>query len=238
MPLLDGAETAFAGGGRSTTCATPHPASGLASWYSQLWLLSWGFALSVLSGLLYGTQSETRAVCLFRECLWRSILIKPDLRNMLHTAQDMDLLRQDTLVAGASAGSLIAACSKSGLSLEAVLEACLELTTDCRVNGTRFRWVSQSQPKRSVRLCFPHLYIVLCIPQHNIVDSQLSGIASAQGRRVYRSVCTVETLPSAAAQTLGTVSATLCTCVPIGKQAHRPLLRPMLHPIAKILQSS
>ena len=44
-----------------------------------------------------------------------------------------------TPLAGASAGSLIAACYHSGLSTETVTEACLVLADDCRVNGTRGR---------------------------------------------------------------------------------------------------
>lgn len=44
-----------------------------------------------------------------------------------------------TPLAGASAGSLIAACHHSGLTPQTVTEACLVLADDCRVNGTRGR---------------------------------------------------------------------------------------------------
>lgn len=53
--------------------------------------------------------------------------------------QDAGLLTEETKLGGASAGSLIAACIKSGMSLDEVTEQCLRLMHDCRVNGTRFR---------------------------------------------------------------------------------------------------
>ena len=51
----------------------------------------------------------------------------------------MNVIRDDTPLAGASAGSLIAACSRSGLSMATIIDACWELCADCRDNGTRFR---------------------------------------------------------------------------------------------------
>ncbi|PNH12778.1 Patatin-like phospholipase domain-containing protein 3 [Tetrabaena socialis] len=51
----------------------------------------------------------------------------------------MDVLRPETPVAGASAGSIIAVCAKSGLSEEKLLEAFLDLAQDCRAGGTRGR---------------------------------------------------------------------------------------------------
>jgi predicted acylesterase/phospholipase RssA len=45
------------------------------------------------------------------------------------------VLRDETPVAGASAGSLIAAVSKMGLSDEQLLEATLELAAECRWVG-------------------------------------------------------------------------------------------------------
>jgi hypothetical protein len=45
----------------------------------------------------------------------------------------------DTPLAGASAGSLIAACARSGLSMAEVLDACYVLADDCRSKGTRAR---------------------------------------------------------------------------------------------------
>lgn len=52
---------------------------------------------------------------------------------------ELGLLNANTPVAGASAGALIAATSKSGLSEADLVEATLMLARDCRQNGTRFR---------------------------------------------------------------------------------------------------
>jgi hypothetical protein len=43
------------------------------------------------------------------------------------------------LPSGASAGSLIVACAKSGLPMSSILDASYVLAADCRDNGTRFR---------------------------------------------------------------------------------------------------
>jgi len=48
-------------------------------------------------------------------------------------------MSERTKLAGASAGSLIAACVNSGLSMDTVTELCEELMEDCRVHGTRGR---------------------------------------------------------------------------------------------------
>jgi predicted acylesterase/phospholipase RssA len=47
--------------------------------------------------------------------------------------------RAATPLAGASAGSIIVACLRSGLSDERVTDACLSLAADCRSGGTRTR---------------------------------------------------------------------------------------------------
>ena len=52
---------------------------------------------------------------------------------------DGGLLTTATPLAGASAGSLIAACIKSGMPFDEIIEHCLRLMHDCRVNGTRGR---------------------------------------------------------------------------------------------------
>ena len=48
-------------------------------------------------------------------------------------------MSERTRLAGASAGSLIAACVNSGLSMDVVLSKCQALMEDCRVHGTRGR---------------------------------------------------------------------------------------------------
>lgn len=52
---------------------------------------------------------------------------------------DGGLLTADTRLGGASAGSLIAACIKSGMPFDEIIEHCLRLMHDCRTNGTRGR---------------------------------------------------------------------------------------------------
>ena len=49
------------------------------------------------------------------------------------------VMTPETPVAGASAGSLIAACHHAGLTEKQVTEACWVLCDDCRRNGTRGR---------------------------------------------------------------------------------------------------
>ncbi|GFR44047.1 hypothetical protein Agub_g5207 [Astrephomene gubernaculifera] len=53
--------------------------------------------------------------------------------------QALGVLRPETPVAGASAGSIIAVCCKSGLSEEQLVTALLDLAQDCRTGGTRTR---------------------------------------------------------------------------------------------------
>ena len=52
---------------------------------------------------------------------------------------DTGYLSEDTKLGGASAGSLIAACVNSGLSMDIVHDKCLLLMKDCRENGSRGR---------------------------------------------------------------------------------------------------
>ncbi|KXZ51255.1 hypothetical protein GPECTOR_13g742 [Gonium pectorale] len=53
--------------------------------------------------------------------------------------RDAGVLRPETPVAGASAGSIVAVCTKSGLSEEQLMNAFLDLARDCRAGGTRTR---------------------------------------------------------------------------------------------------
>lgn len=53
--------------------------------------------------------------------------------------QDLGLITPSTPLAGASAGSLIAACVAAGLPRDEVEGACLALADDCREGGTRGR---------------------------------------------------------------------------------------------------
>ena len=53
---------------------------------------------------------------------------------------DLDLIKpESTPLAGASAGSLIAACVAAGLPPPEIEGACLALAEDCRTGGTRGR---------------------------------------------------------------------------------------------------
>ncbi|GIL84316.1 hypothetical protein Vretifemale_13016 [Volvox reticuliferus] len=59
--------------------------------------------------------------------------------------QAMNVLRPETPVAGASAGSIVAVCTKSGLSEQQLLDAFVDLSRDCRQGGTRTRLKSVLQ---------------------------------------------------------------------------------------------
>ncbi|GAX72636.1 hypothetical protein CEUSTIGMA_g92.t1 [Chlamydomonas eustigma] len=58
---------------------------------------------------------------------------------MLSLRDELNVLKPETPVAGASAGSLVAATAKSGISEGDLMQATLQLARDCRDNGTRFR---------------------------------------------------------------------------------------------------
>lgn len=66
-------------------------------------------------------------------------LLFPYLLGVVSELEDLGIVQPDTKLAGASAGSLVVACHRSGLSNEQLLDACLQLADDCRKNGTRFR---------------------------------------------------------------------------------------------------
>eukprot|EP00878_Enallax_costatus_P027271 GHUV01029338.1.p1 GENE.GHUV01029338.1~~GHUV01029338.1.p1 ORF type:complete len:215 (+),score=40.18 GHUV01029338.1:275-919(+) len=66
-------------------------------------------------------------------------LLFPYYLGVAEQLQQMNVLQPHTQLAGASAGSLIVACIKSGLPLSAIQDACFQLAKDCRNNGTRHR---------------------------------------------------------------------------------------------------
>lgn len=59
--------------------------------------------------------------------------------GVVYGLHDLGIVTRETKLAGASAGSLIAACYHSGLPEDLVTEACFTLAKDCRENGTRGR---------------------------------------------------------------------------------------------------
>eukprot|EP00775_Hariotina_reticulata_P004363 gene4363-4616_t len=66
-------------------------------------------------------------------------LLFPYYLGVADQLQQLGVLQPDTRLSGASAGSLIAACLKSGLPLSTIQAACFELARDCRTKGTRHR---------------------------------------------------------------------------------------------------
>lgn len=66
-------------------------------------------------------------------------LLFPFYCGVVDELSEMGILQEDTKMAGASAGSLIVACARSGLPMSTILEACYALADDCRANGTRLR---------------------------------------------------------------------------------------------------
>jgi len=69
---------------------------------------------------------------------------------------DAGLLTEETKLGGASAGSLIAACVKSGMPLDEITEQCLRLMHDCRVSGTRGRLGVCAAPRHYYHCSFSH----------------------------------------------------------------------------------
>lgn len=53
--------------------------------------------------------------------------------------RDANILTDTTQLAGASAGSLVSACIKSGMTLDQITDLCLKMMHDLRTNGTRGR---------------------------------------------------------------------------------------------------
>ena len=87
-----------------------------------------------------------------------------------------------TPLAGASAGSLIAACYHSGLSTETVTEACLVLADDCRVNGTRGRlgdvlstFLHDLLPDDAHERCRDKTFVRLPFNTHAMLQTALCG---------------------------------------------------------------
>ncbi|WIA13841.1 hypothetical protein OEZ85_002415 [Tetradesmus obliquus] len=66
-------------------------------------------------------------------------LLFPYYLGVAEELQRLGVMTPDSQLAGASAGSLIVACLKSGLPLATITEACFQLADDCRRNGTRHR---------------------------------------------------------------------------------------------------
>ncbi|KAK9909103.1 hypothetical protein WJX75_007198 [Coccomyxa subellipsoidea] len=66
-------------------------------------------------------------------------LLFPYYLGIVQTLSELNVITDATPLAGASAGSLIAACHHSGLPREQIKEACFVLADDCRRNGTRGR---------------------------------------------------------------------------------------------------
>jgi hypothetical protein len=63
--------------------------------------------------------------------------------------QRLRILQPDSQLAGASAGSLIVACLKSGLPLPTIQEACFQLADDCRCvcKAAYLQLLQQQQPQ-------------------------------------------------------------------------------------------
>ncbi|KAI8470390.1 MAG: acyl transferase/acyl hydrolase/lysophospholipase [Monoraphidium minutum] len=66
-------------------------------------------------------------------------LLFPFYCGVVEELTSLGVIRENTPLAGASAGSLIVACARSGLPMSTILEACYALAADCRAKGTRFR---------------------------------------------------------------------------------------------------
>ncbi|GBF89775.1 patatin-like phospholipase domain-containing protein [Raphidocelis subcapitata] len=66
-------------------------------------------------------------------------LLFPYYIGVVQELTELGIIREGTPMAGASAGSLIVACARSGLPMSTILAACYDLADDCRANGTRFR---------------------------------------------------------------------------------------------------
>lgn len=66
-------------------------------------------------------------------------LLFPYFLGVISELEELGIVTESTHLAGASAGSLIVACHRSGLDRNTILNACLELAKDCREFGTRTR---------------------------------------------------------------------------------------------------
>eukprot|EP00210_Caulerpa_lentillifera_P008685 g8284.t1 len=66
-------------------------------------------------------------------------LLFPYFIGVASCLNDHGILTRDTKMAGSSAGSLISAFYHAGMSPEELMEGCLRVSHDCRLNGTRGR---------------------------------------------------------------------------------------------------
>lgn len=66
-------------------------------------------------------------------------LLFPYFVGVASALDDHGILTRDTKMAGSSAGSLISAFYHAGMSPEELMEGCLRVSHDCRLNGTRGR---------------------------------------------------------------------------------------------------
>lgn len=66
-------------------------------------------------------------------------LLFPYYIGVLEELRYQGKMKDDTPVAGSSAGALIAAVHASGLDTSEIFDACKDLARDCRVRGTRYR---------------------------------------------------------------------------------------------------
>jgi hypothetical protein len=71
-------------------------------------------------------------LCLFLMCCCLQYYL-----GVAEELQRLGVLQPDSQLAGASAGSLIVACLKSGLPLATIQEACFQLADDCRCAGDK-----------------------------------------------------------------------------------------------------
>eukprot|EP00803_Ostreobium_quekettii_P003633 evm.model.scf_117.10 EVM.evm.TU.scf_117.10 scf_117:67707-77145(+) len=63
-------------------------------------------------------------------------LLFPYLVGAAYGLQETGLLTENSKLAGASAGSLVAGCFHSGVTMDVLMEGCRRVTVDCRENGT------------------------------------------------------------------------------------------------------
>mmetsp|Transcript_23632 Transcript_23632/g.65551 ORF Transcript_23632/g.65551 Transcript_23632/m.65551 type:complete len:299 (-) Transcript_23632:95-991(-) len=66
-------------------------------------------------------------------------MLFPYLIGVMSGLREEGVMTDRTKVAGSSAGSIVAVASASGLTADEIMEACLELAHDYRINGTRGR---------------------------------------------------------------------------------------------------
>lgn len=99
-------------------------------------------------------------------------LLFPYYLGVAEELQRLGVLQPDSQLAGASAGSLIVACLKSGLPLATIQEACFQLADDCRRNGTRHRL--KLVLERVLREVLPQDIAQRCSGQVHVAVTRLS----------------------------------------------------------------